>query len=346
MTSWDEVLRPAFVQQWLQWLDESSTAHVFFHPSLVRAWVETYLPLCDIRPFFVVGTCGDSIAFLPLVLWRRNWKNAWQRLLVPAGYSDFDYHDPVFSGAKPGKELAADFWNALCEYLPGKMRFDCFTVDGVRQLAAGQGIGWVEDGYCPLTDLAKFKKPEEFLPWLKSSLRGDLRRQLRRIEEVGGLATVTYGNNQVEEALLELPAFLEAHSYRWPGAYKAPRFHENLVRQGLPSGLVSFRVIRIGGVSAAWHLGFRFHRCFYSYMPAMNEKFASMSPGKIMMLYRYEQSIAEGDKVFDHLRGAEDYKEDWSTNKQVVWRFSMRGNDAFGSVRNMFVDRVKPFFAK
>ncbi|OGV64976.1 MAG: hypothetical protein A3K19_16385 [Lentisphaerae bacterium RIFOXYB12_FULL_65_16] len=348
ITSWDEVWRPSFVEQWLRWLDESPTGHVFFHPALVRAWVETYQPLRDVRPLFLIGECDGTTAFLPLVLWRRNWKNAWQRLLVPVGYSDFDYHDPIFAGGGGSGNVAVDFWNAVPEYLQSTVRqgFDQLVIDGVRSPAAGQGLGWTEDGACPWSDLTPFKLPEDFLPSLKKSLRGDLRRQQRRIEEAGGLATITYGTHQTAEVLLELPAFLDAHSRRWPNAYKAPHFHENLVRHGLPVGVLSFCMIRIGGEVAAWHLGFSFCKRVYLYMPAMVEQFANLSPGKILMLRLYEHAIAEGKEVFDHLRGAEEYKEDWSTASQALWRFEMRALGAASSIRNSLVSRVKPMLVR
>lgn len=56
-------------------MEEAWTSHVFFHPALARAWVDTYLPLQDMRPLFAVVENGGTTAVLPLVLWRRNWKN-------------------------------------------------------------------------------------------------------------------------------------------------------------------------------------------------------------------------------------------------------------------------------
>ncbi len=295
-----------------------------------------------------MGRCDDAVAFLPLVLWCRNWKSAWQRLLVPVGYSDYDYHDPIFVGSEGEGHLAIDFWEALAAHLQSEMglSFDYFVADGVRSLSAGQGMGWDDDGICPWSDLTRFRSPEEFLPSLKSSLRGDLRRLQRRITEAGGFTVITYGTDQVAEALHELPAFLEAHARRWPNAYKVPHFHENLLRLGIPSGIVLFRVMKIGGETAAWHLGFSFHRRFYSYMPAMIERFSNLSPGKMMILYRYEQSIAAGDEVFDHLRGTEPYKEEWATEKQFLRRFNLTGEGLAAQFRNAFVNIVKPVIAR
>jgi len=63
LTKWDEIWHEDFVSQWQRWLDESPSAHVFYHPALVRAWIETYLPLRDIRPCFLVAEARVKWSF-------------------------------------------------------------------------------------------------------------------------------------------------------------------------------------------------------------------------------------------------------------------------------------------
>ena len=75
-----------------------SIAHVFFHPALCMAWLETYRPIRKLEPLFCIGDSNHNHFFLPLVLWRKNWKNAFQKVIVPVGYSDFDYHEPYCIG--------------------------------------------------------------------------------------------------------------------------------------------------------------------------------------------------------------------------------------------------------
>jgi hypothetical protein len=106
------VFSDAFQADWLRAADEAFTSHVFFHPALAKVWIETYKHLQDIRPRFLLARSPAGSAILPLVLWRRNWKNAWHRLLVPVGYSDYDYHDPLATGDPVAFDWRS-FWASL-----------------------------------------------------------------------------------------------------------------------------------------------------------------------------------------------------------------------------------------
>ena len=65
---WDTIWSESHQERWLQHMDAAENAHVFFHPALVKAWVETYMPLRKLSPLFVWATWGESIVTLPLVL--------------------------------------------------------------------------------------------------------------------------------------------------------------------------------------------------------------------------------------------------------------------------------------
>lgn len=343
LTQWDEVWDERFVSQWRQWLDSSFSAHVFFHPVLVRAWVDTYLPLRDIRPFFLIAQSSESKVFFPLVLWQRNWRNAFQRILVPVGHSDYDYHNPIVIGPKESFDWRS-FWDRFAEEVlrAAPMRFDRLSLDGISKEFAGTGHRWRHDEYCPQTDLRAFNEPKDYFPSLKYKLRGDLVRRQRRIKETGELKFIVFSSSMHQEALRELPQFLSAHRRRWPNAYKPPHFHENLLLEGLKSGVVHFSTLRIGGQSAAWHLAFVYRDRFYSYMPSYEEEFEHFSPGKILLLKCYEDAITNNLKIFDHLRGMESYKLEWTDKLDPLASFTLDTRGLLRRFHNLAVDSVKP----
>ncbi len=336
---YDLIFSEAAVSRWEKWISDAENAHIFFHPVPVRVWIDSYLPLRDIRLMFVWGRTADNgnEVFLPLVKWRRNWRNAFLTSIVPVGYSDFDYHDPIFL-KEPDEDLRDAFWAELIEELTEELRnggADDILIDGVTvppscgESLSGESLSgerhrgeslsgeWSRGEICPRLNLATIPDGEALLRFLRTSLRGDIRRQTRRMEELGELELREYSG--WDEAEGTFADFLECHGRRWPNAYKAPRFHENLLRAGLGTGVVDFTSLNIAGRPAAWHLGFRFRGVCYYYMPCADPEFSRFSPVKVHLFRLMSRAIERGDRVWDHLRGDENYKEGWSDGFQYVY---------------------------
>ncbi len=161
------------------------------------------------------------------------------------------------------------------------------------------------------------------------------------MKETGELTFVVFSSVMVQEALQELTPFLTAHRRRWPGAYKAPHFHENVVLQGLASGVLHFSALRLKGRTVAWHLGFTYRDRFYYYMPAYEKEFEHFSPGKILLLKCAEDAIARKLTVFDYLRGEENYKAEWTDQRAYLSSFQFDNPSLQCRFRNFAVDCIK-----
>jgi len=317
--SWDEVDDPAFLARWQKWMELSSDAHVFFHPVLVKAWTDTYRKLQNISPVYCVAEADGITVFLPLVLWQRNWKNAFLKLLVPAGYSDFDYHDPVVTVVFD-RSLMISFWEMLQEKLLSgyDITYDKIEIDGLRDLSGFENIVETSD-VCPFCNLHEFFCYDDFLKRLKKSLRGDLFRQQRRIQEQGEVEFVVFTYERIAEALKQLNVMLEFHSLRWPNSYKPPGLYQEILIRGLSSGLVHFSALHVNSQPVSWHLGFSYKGRFYYYMPSFVPDYAIYSPSKLHLARLSEDCFHNGIKIFDHLRGDENYKNGWASYRASIY---------------------------
>lgn len=319
ITEWERIWSDEFQTRWLEWMERSENAHVFFHPAMAKAWIETYMPLRDIRPLFCIATEGENIIFLPLVLWKKNWKSAFLRTIVPVGYSDFDYHDPVVVGHCDWKSFWQELFDEIQSIYEGS--FDIIEIDGIRRNIIGSGDKWSEIEVCPYIDLSTFADSESFLQSLKKNLRQDTKRRVRRLEENKDVTFHVFTENELSEALQTLPKLLEHHIKRWPNAYKAPHFHENLIKSLLPEGLLHFSKIAIGSKVISWRIGFIYKERYYSYMPAFDIEYNQYSPGKVHLFYCIDDAIRRGLKTYDQLRGAELYKNEWTNTVDAVWTY-------------------------
>ena len=314
--NWESVWKEEHLNKWNNLLKVSPTSHVFYHPLLVQIWIDTYMPLRDIAPIFIWGKSskGNKV-FLPMVLWKKNWKNAFIRTIIPVGYSDYDYHDPLFLERPTDKELSS-FWKELIAKLK-TFNADEISLTGFRDGCYVKDNHWIQDEICPSLDLVKISSEEDLMSFFSTKLRGDIRRQIRRLEEMGSLKFVEYRSvHEIPTGLFE--QFMDAHCKKWPKAYKAPKFHNLLVESCSTNGPIHFSAMLLNDEAIAWHLGFEWQGIYYYYMPAGNPKYLKQSPVKIHLYNLIIRAINKGYKLYDHLRGDETYKTGWSDGFQYV----------------------------
>lgn len=304
----------------------SADSHVFFHPALMEAWIETYRPLRHIDFFIVTGNSHNNHVVFPMALWRRNWKHAFLKNIIAIGYSDYDYHDPLFQRIPDNAEIK-QFLEELKVFLQNQFSFDIICLDGVTDNVLPSSEGWVQNEMCPYLDLKDIDNEEALMSFFSTSLRGDIRRQIRRINEHGELRIVEYRDFESipKDTCAE---FMRQHTLRWPNAYKAPHFHENLLKYGLKEGVVHFSVLKCGDVEIAWNLGFSFNGTYYYYMPAGNQDYLKFSPVKIHLYHLVLRAIKLGYATFDHLRGDETYKSGWSNGYKHVNSLTVTSKDS------------------
>lgn len=217
--------------------------------------------------------------------------------------------------------------------------FDKIVFDGITDaLALTTEACWKKGEICPNLDILKLPEEEALMKFFKISLRGDLRRQIRRLtEELGELALIEYTSfDEIPPETFE--TFMHHQRLRWPNAYKAPYFHENLLKSGLKAECVHFSVLMAGNTEVAWHLGFEWNGRYYYYMPAGNQKYLKFSPVKVHLFYLVKRAIDRNLEVFDHLRGEENYKQGWSDGHQYVNTLTIIADNPISKIKNRLVN--------
>ncbi|TLU83405.1 MAG: GNAT family N-acetyltransferase [Chlorobium sp.] len=336
--TWDEVDDPAFLDQWQDWMDRSPDAHVFFHPSLVKAWTDTYRKLRNITPLYCVAEADGVIVFLPLVFWKRNWKNAFVRMLVPAGYSDYDYHDPIVT-TSVSNEFMDSFWLMLEKQLfeKNKKKYDRIQIIGTNSYKCNLGKWKKSEEKCFYNVLDKYLSFDNYLSDISKNLRQDISRCKRRMSEKGVIQYKIHNNSSINKALLELDEMLEVHSNRWPLSYKAPGFYQTLIKNAIPLNIVHFSVLVLNDKNISWQISFIYKEKYYSYMPAYLKEFAEYSPSKVLMAFNYQYSYNNGIKILDHLRGEHKYKKEWNTESYDLYSYLQDSKKLMSRIRlNLF----------
>ena len=336
VTDWNTINSEEFLELWLEFYRKADNSHVFLHPSLCLAWIDTYRPLRNIEPLFCIAKYQDNSVFLPLIIWRKNWKNLFQKVVVPIGHSDFDYHQPLIINESNNHSL---FFEQLVFEIELRFNFDVIEINGLFH--GHSFLTNEEKDVAPYVDIYPFSDQEEYINSLKTKLRGDIRRQIRRLHEKGSLSMVSYNASNLTD--IDFEHFLRHHSMKWPNAYKAPGFHKNILEYGLKKGSVHYSEIKVDDEIISWHLGFLDNTTFYYYMPAINQRWRNYSPGKVHLYMLIKNSIDLNLRVFDFLRGDENYKRGWAQNSRKLYKLEYHHFSALSKVKrniNAFKDTL------
>ncbi len=318
LTSWLEIESEVFGLFWSDLARQASNTHVFFHPVLVRIWIETYRSIYNINPLFVKATRGKQQVLFPLVLWRRNFKNGFIRVVVPAGHSDFDYHDPLFLHPPTPEEINT-FYTAMLKCIDRTVAYDRMIFDGLHEPYLPKFGTVTHSEGCLAWPTCKAECSDGIiLPLQKSQARSTLRRY-RRLQETGTVGFRRFTSTDDPGLFETLETMLEMHSKRWPNAYKAPGFHRKLIEQGLQAGIVDFVEMSLNGTPIAWQISFAYQGRFSLYMPAFDDTYIKYSLGHLSQGYAIGCAKQSGMSVVDHLRGAEEYKSAWGSEETRIY---------------------------
>ena len=338
ITDWETIWSDDFVSKWRKWMDLSDTTNIFYNPEFCKVWIDTYKDIRTIKPLFCIATDkNNNIVFFPLVIWEKDWKSAFEKVIIPVGYSDYDYNSPLIIG----KDIDFDlFWKQLIDtiFKEFKNEFDTLELTGVREKYISNNKNWTIDDVCPIIELENFTSYNSLLESLKSKERGDINRQTRRLKEFTDYEFKVYKKNELKDAIKMLPKILYHHSLRWPNAYKAPNYHYNLLENLLPLGFVHLSEIRVNNEAISWNLSFQYKGIYYFYMPTYDEKYKKYSPGKINMFLALEDTISKGFSKFDMLKGAENYKNKLPIQENKVYKLILNNDTLLSKLKRQLLN--------
>ncbi len=157
--------------------------------------------------------------------------------------------------------------------------------------------------------------PGDFETYLANQVekkeRQEIRRKVRRAEN--GEQNVTWrlvgahdDVNLQTDTFLELMA-LNPDKARFLTPPMRAQFRDT-VRAMAACGKLHLAFLDVNGEPAAGYLSFDDGRRLYVYNSAIDPRFNALSVGWVLLAYLIQWSIANGRRVFDFLRGHEDYK--------------------------------------
>lgn len=288
--------------------------HFGDHPLLIYAFRDETGTLCGIAPLF------------------RGLKNG-QRQLNTVGCADVsDYLDMIVA---PGCEQAvfAALLDAVCA--PDTPEWDAIDLCNIPQASRtlevlgslAQARGWrvktSAQEVCPVIHLPA--SWDEYLATLDKKERHELRRKMRRAEQ--SEARVQWRITSGEDTLdADMDAFITLLIKSRPdkAAFMSDpmrRFFHAVGHEAQRAGWLQLAFLQVNDYQAAAYMNFDYNNQIMVYNSGLDPLNVQwLSPGIVLMGYLIQRAIENKRKVFDFLRGDEDYKHRLGGQDTPIYR--------------------------
>jgi len=332
---------------WEKLADEEGL-HLFSRPAWNLAWWKAFERGKRLRLY--AGYDGsDLVGVWPFCIRRGSLKDLWSSMAETLSGRSADYGLPAVRSGHEEAFVGAVADNLLFEARGSVIDFPHLPVGHPATIALEKAIrasgARVHESasVCPRLEFKEDYASTE-RRWRKS-LRTDLRRQERRIEEAGRLTLHVAEGKEVVMALL--PLFFRMHSARWGKKGFNMKFLDGketgfycALAEGLYEKGLHFSYLTCGEEVISMHFGFVSNGWILWYAPAYNPAFERHSPGKVHIWMLVKRGLSEGLRGIDFLQGGEPYKLQWSTGESETASFTC---SARRSLRLRWLVSTKPW---
>jgi CelD/BcsL family acetyltransferase involved in cellulose biosynthesis len=324
---------PAQLQnQWDELLEQSTANVPFLRFDFLRRWWQTRgggeWPQGELKILTAQNENGQLSAVAPLFKTLRDGEPC---ILFVGSHEVFDYLDFI---ARPEDlaEFIESVLTALKENEP-----DCKTLDLYNLIddspsipalqAAAAKTGWrlnlEQIQPCPYIPLEG--DWETYLTGINKKQRHEIRRKMRRFEELEG--TRWYIVEDAQSLPAEMESFLgmmgqdnEKHVFLTP---EMRVFMQDIARTAMDAGILQLSFVEIDGQKAAGKLIFQHQGKLLAYNSAVDDRFREHSPGWVLLGFLLQWATEHGMREFDFMRGNEEYKYRFGAKDRFVMRATL-----------------------
>jgi CelD/BcsL family acetyltransferase involved in cellulose biosynthesis len=249
---------------------------------------------------------------------------------------------------------------ALCEFIiKRKSQWDVIQLSEIEQdspqtqmmIAAFQKAGYG----IYLRPTKHYYQPLEggwenfFNQQIPKNVRNDVRRRIRRAEEVGEIVMQRMRGRDVKREHFQSIFDINANGH-FPDMYRSEQdqaFHLELMERMREREIVEIHLMSINGTATAFRYGFVYDNRFEDWRNGFNQQFPQLSVGKILLKMALEEQFKQGYREFDYLRGIDDYKARWHplerayTAIDIASPFNVPAYAAFIGIP-LLKDRMRP----
>jgi CelD/BcsL family acetyltransferase involved in cellulose biosynthesis len=314
--------------QWDLLSRKSAAPHPFMGPVWIKAVVEQLISNGSLRLILVWR--GETLKGVFPLAYRAN-----ATLEIPHRWVS-DYMDPAVDGTEEAAvwsiflELLTRLWDWSVKgvVLPNiRPELNCRKL--LQELAADRGYTYEE---AAVTTAARINLPETFDAYMALHSSAERKNTLRKVRKAVGqanarLVEITDAARGMEVLKIALDQ-MEAGKKEQKAKFVRRTIRPLMMGVGpalFEAGLFKAVQLQIlDGKPAATLLVFATEAGSQVYNASYDETFKEWSPGSVLFAMCIEQAIARKEKVFDLLRGGEEYKKRMHATIDPLYRITLR----------------------
>lgn len=293
---------------------------VFVLPGFMRSWWQVFAP--DGARLFIRSVWQDDrlLGIAPMQV------NGTTASFI--GHKDvFDYIDFV---VVPGREK--DFFNILLDEFTragittldlGPIRPDATVLNSLVDIAKARNFSIETAKEDVFVELPLPPTWDDYMEELDGKDRHEMRRKIRRLMAAGHFDFRIAGDAESITSVRDTFFRLFALSRGEKGTFMTEtmsRFFHTLIKAMTDAGTMRFGVLKLENTIIAMVLCFDYNEVVYLYNSAFDPAMSDLSPGLLSKAFYIQDSIEQGKKVFDFLKGSETYKYRMGGRETAIYR--------------------------
>jgi CelD/BcsL family acetyltransferase involved in cellulose biosynthesis len=340
---------------WDGLVERANVGHPFLTHDWIRCWWESFGVGRKLN-ILMVRREGSLIAIAPLMISRTAIYGIPVRELGSISNDHTPRFDFVISGTASEHASAMEaiwrhLWDThwewdvmkLCQLEPGP------TLDQLTRLAESKSCRlatWpsTDSPYLPIA--GRF---EDHFATLPRGLRANLRRRMKRLEEIGPVEFEQVSSEAAIDSALAEAFRMEAGTWKGEAGTaiachnELARFYTSIAHAAARQGTLYLTFLLLNGQRIAFDLSLIYGRRLFKLKPGYLQEHHACSPGQQLTTMTVRDAFARGLSEVDFLGSADDWKMAWTKNvRQHYWAYIFKKN-VLGSLLYFAKFRLAPW---
>ena len=206
---------------------------------------------------------------------------------------------------------------------------DSKSIESIKNSAEVKGWTYKQENFRPAVAVKLAGDFDEYLAGIDKKQRHEIRRKMRRAAEfyIPTSWKILNDESQLEDGIddfLKLMA-LEPEKAKFLTSEMQEQM-KIVIREAWKAGWLQLSFLEVGEVKAASYLNFDYDGTIWVYNSGMDPRFNDLSPGWVLLGHLLMWANEQGRKVFDFMRGDENYKFKFGGVAQHVQRITISKN--------------------